>query len=499
MAQTGYTPISLYYTTTAAATPTTGNLNNGELAINITDGKLYYKDNTGTVKLLASNAATTNVASFQTSLGGLTPSTATTGVVTLAGTLNTASGGTGLSSYTAGDLSYYATGTTLTKLGIGAANAVLTSSGTAPQWTTSTGTGNNVLATSPTLVTPILGTPTSVTLTNATGLPLTTGVTGTLPVANGGTGITSFGTGVAAWLGTPSSANLATAVTDETGSGSLVFATSPSLTTPALSGETFSTSSAVTAGTNAQGQGALTSDYNVITTAASNPSGVTLPTATTGRKIVVVNKGANSINVYPATGGTIDGLAANASIAVAVGGTLEFNASSTTQWYSTTNSVQAAAYVTGTLAVANGGTGVTTSTGSGNTVLSTSPTLVTPVLGTPSSGTLTSCTGLPVSSGVSGLGTSVATALAVNVGSSGAVVVNGGALGTPSSGTLTNCTFPTLNQNTTGSAGSVATTNFSIVESGGKLLFKYGATTIASMDSSGNLITLANVTAYGTP
>jgi len=68
----------------------------------------------------------------------------------------------------------------------------------------------------------------------AGNVDLTTDVTGTLPVANGGTGITSFGTGVATWLGTPSSANLAAAVTDETGSGALVFGTSPTITSATL-------------------------------------------------------------------------------------------------------------------------------------------------------------------------------------------------------------------------------------------------------------------------
>ena len=98
------------------------------------------------------------------------------------------------------------------------------------------------------------------------------------------------------------------------------------------------------------------------------------------------------------------------------------------------------------LKVTKGGTGVGTSTGSGSNVLSTSPTLVAPILGTPTSGTLTYATGLPIATGVSGLGSNVATALAINVGSSGSPVVNGGVLGTPSSGTLSSCTADGTNK-----------------------------------------------------
>ena len=90
--------------------------------------------------------------------------------------------------------------------------------------------------------------------TSTTFVNLATNVTGTLPVANGGTGITSFGTGVATFLGTPSSANLAAAVTDETGTGALVFANTPTLESPVLGTPTSGQLSACTVdGTDAVG------------------------------------------------------------------------------------------------------------------------------------------------------------------------------------------------------------------------------------------------------
>jgi hypothetical protein len=103
------------------------------------------------------------------------------------------------------------------------------------------------------------------------------------------------------------------------------------------------------------------------------------------------------------------------------------------------------------------GTSYTTS-GTGTVLaLTTSPTFTTPALGTPSSATLTNATDLPISSGVSGLGANVATALAVAVGSAGAPVVNGGALGTPSSGTLTSATGLPISTGVSGLGTGIAT------------------------------------------
>lgn len=108
------------------------------------------------------------------------------GTITLAGTLITSNGGTGLSTYTAGDLVYYASGTALTKLAIGASGRYLSSSGTAPQWSAPAA----LTKTDDTNVTLTLGGSASTALLNAASLTL--GWTGQLSVARGGTGASSF-------------------------------------------------------------------------------------------------------------------------------------------------------------------------------------------------------------------------------------------------------------------------------------------------------------------
>lgn len=272
--------------------------------------------------------------------------------------------------------------------------------------TTSTGTGSVVLSTSPTLTTPILGTPTSGTLTSCTGLPISTGVAG-------------LGTGVATFLATPNSANLAAAVTDETGTGSLVLATSPTLTTPVL------------------GVASATSINKVAITAPATGSTLT----------IADGKTLTASNTLTFTGTDAS------SVAFGTGGTVAYTSGKLSQFAATTSSELAGV--------------ISDETGTGSLVFATSPTLVTPALGTPTSGTLTNCTGLPISSGVSGLGTGVATFLATPTSANLATAVTDETgtgslvlatsptlvtplLGTPTSGTLTNCTGLPLTTGVTG-------------------------------------------------
>jgi hypothetical protein len=214
----------------------------------------------------------------------------------------------------------------------------------------------------------------------------------------------------------PTSGTLATLANTETLSNK-------TLTTPQLNGPTFGVAAAVTAGTNAQGQGAMTSDVNVITTNASNPGGVTLPTGTTGRWITVINRTANPVNVYPATGGTIDGLALNGGFLLPGSGRIEFQASSTTQWYSSANNVDGNGILTLGGNLTTSGAFTTTFTMTGNTTVTF-----------PTSGTLVTTTG-----SISGSAGSVANSVTFNNGGTGAasgVTYNGSAAQTISYNTV---------------------------------------------------------------
>lgn len=247
---------------------------NAGSAINLTAGaadvfitypaeKSVYLDGTGSVTSAAGQIDISdfnNDAGYSTTTGTVTSVAATAGTgisitgspITASGTLTITNeapdqtvvltGGTGIS--TSGTYpSFTITNDAPDQTVVLTEGANITITGTYPSFTIAssdefTGTVTSVGGTGTVNGISLSGTVTSSgnltlggTLSN---VDLTTQITGTLPVANGGTGITSFGTGVATWLGTPSSANLAAAVTDETGSGALVFATSPTLVTPVL-------------------------------------------------------------------------------------------------------------------------------------------------------------------------------------------------------------------------------------------------------------------------
>ena len=124
-------------------------------------------------------------------------------------------------------------------------------------------------------------------LTPATATSGAVTVAGTLAVANGGTGITSFGAGVATFLGTPSSANLAAAVTGETGTGALVFGTDAALTNPTV---TSYVESVVAIGTvTSSNTLSLTSGtVQTVTLTASTACTFTMPTATAGKSFILI-------------------------------------------------------------------------------------------------------------------------------------------------------------------------------------------------------------------
>jgi len=345
-----------------------------------------------TSPILVTPALGTPTSGTLTSCTGLPLSTGVTG------TLGTTNGGTGLTSFTTNG-AVYATSTSALTTG----TLPVASGGTGV--TSSTGTGSVVLSTSPSLVTPALGTPTSGTLTSCTDLPISTGVSG-------------LGANVATFLGTPTSLNLLNAVTDETGTGSLVFATSPTLVTPALGTPSSGTLTSCTGlplttgvtgtlpiGNGGTGQTTASTAFNAlspITTVGDLILGT--GTNTAGRLAI----GANSYVL------TSDGT--TASWAAPSGGVSTFSAGTT--GFTPNTATTGAVTLSGTLATTNGGTGLTSFTTNGAVYATSTSALTTGTLPVASGGSgATTLTGVLFGNGSSAFSAATGSEIATAIGS----------------------------------------------------------------------------------
>lgn len=238
------------------------------------------------------------------------------------------------------------------------------------KWNTTTGSGSSVLASAPTLVAPNLGTPNSGTLTNCTGLPVSTGVSG-------------INSNVSAFLTTPSSVNLATAITDETGTGSAVFATNPVLVTPNIGTPsagilTNCTGLPVNNGLSGAGTGIIT----WLTSPSSSVLRAATPDSTGVGSLVFAT---SPTLIGPILGVPASGTLTNCTLPI---GGLTGTGTNVNTFLTTPTSANLAA-------------ALTDETGSGAAVFATSPTLVTPTLGIAGCTALTASTGSIVCAGTS--------------------------------------------------------------------------------------------------